>query len=110
SQRISESGLRAYYDLISNNPFEIEADRVETFHLIRALAKPFELQLVELNFYPNIKIDRMRREQGLPPKVDFQEFRFWNALYHLASVIDITDADAEYYLTEPSLRTNPQVL
>jgi anaerobic magnesium-protoporphyrin IX monomethyl ester cyclase len=110
AQRIKANGLRAYYDLISNNPFEAEEDRVETFHLIRRLPKPFELQLVELNFYPNIAIERMRQERGLPRKVDFESYRFWNALYHLASCIEISDADAEHYLSEPLFRTNPHFM
>jgi radical SAM superfamily enzyme YgiQ (UPF0313 family) len=110
SQRIADSGLRGYYDLISNNPFETEEDRVETFHLVRSLKKPFELQLVELNFYPNIKVDRMRRERGLPTKVDLFQYRYWNALYHLASCIDMTDEEAEFYLTNEAFRQRPQIL
>jgi radical SAM superfamily enzyme YgiQ (UPF0313 family) len=110
AHRIRANGLRAYYDLISNNPFETEEDRVETFHLVRRLPKPFELQLVELNFYPNIAIERMRQERGLPRKVDFESYRFWNALYHLASAIDISDADAEAYLADPFFRANPRFL
>src|SRR5262249_29677861 len=78
TERIRRNGLRPYYDLISNTPFETEEDRLETLNLVRSLTKPFELQLVELNFYPNIKIDRTRKEQGLSRKVDFQTYRFWN--------------------------------
>ncbi len=107
AERIRQSGLRVFYDLISNNPFETEDDRIETFHLVRSLPKPFELQLVELNFYPNIKIERMRSERGLPRKVDFQTYRYWNALYHLASAMDISDAEAEKYLADPFFRNNP---
>lgn len=107
AQRIRDNGLRAFYDLISNNPFETEDDRIETFHLVRSLPKPFELQLVELNFYPNIKIERMRQEKGLPRKVDFQTYRYWNAMYHLASVIDISDEDARDYLENPYFQQNP---
>jgi radical SAM superfamily enzyme YgiQ (UPF0313 family) len=110
SKMIAASGLRGYYDLISNNPFEIEEDRIETFHLVRSLCKPFELQLVELNFYPNIKVDRMRKERGLPTKVDLFQYRYWNALYHLASCIDITDAEAEFYLTNPIFREKPEII
>jgi anaerobic magnesium-protoporphyrin IX monomethyl ester cyclase len=110
SKKIAESGLRGYYDLISNNPFETEEDRIETFHLVRSLHKPFELQLVELNFYPNIKVDRMRRERGLPAKVDLFQYRYWNALYHLASCIDITDAEAEFYLSNPIFREKPEII
>jgi radical SAM superfamily enzyme YgiQ (UPF0313 family) len=110
ARRIQCHGLRVYYDLISNNPFETEEDRVEVLWLLRQLPKPFELQLVELNFYPNIKIERMRRERGLPNKVDLQAYRFWNAMYHLASAIDLTDADVERFVNDPRLRENPELL
>jgi radical SAM superfamily enzyme YgiQ (UPF0313 family) len=110
AHRIRESGLRPYYDLISNNPFETEEDRIETFHLVRSLPKPFELQLVELNFYPGIAISRMREERGLPRKVDFQSYRYWNALYHLASAVDLSDRDAERLLTDETFRRDPSIL
>lgn len=110
ARRINGHGLRVFCDLISNNPFESEEDRTETFHLLRSLPRPFELQLVELSFYPNIRIERLRTERGLPRKAGFQQYRFWNALYHLASAIEISDGDAARLLGEPALRNNPALL
>jgi radical SAM superfamily enzyme YgiQ (UPF0313 family) len=110
AHRIVKHGLRAYYDIISNNPFETEQDRIEMLHLVRSLPKPFLLQLVELNFFPNIKIDRMRRERGLPRKVSIEDYRFWNAMYHLASAIDMTDEDAERFLADTRLREDPSLV
>lgn len=110
AERIKKWGLRPFYDIISNNPFEDENDRREMLNLIRRLPKPFQLQLVELNFFPNIAIDRMRRERGLPRKVDLHEYRFWNALYHLASAVDLSDADVERFLGDPRLREDPSML
>jgi hypothetical protein len=52
----------------------------------------------------------MRKERGLPTKVDLFQYRYWNALYHLASCIDITDSEAEFYLTNPIFREKPQIL
>ena len=110
AHRIRANGLRVFYDFISNNPFETDEDKTETFHLIRALPKPFELQVGTLNFYPNIHIDRMRKAQGLPAETDFNANRFWNALYHLASAIDVSDEDANHYLTEPFFQQHPEFM
>jgi len=110
TRTIKELGIRAFYDLISNNPFETEDDRIETFHLIRRIPKPFGLQMGVLNFYPNTRIAIMREEQGLPTSVSFHKYRYWNALYHLASAIDISDGDANDLLSNQFLRQNPSLL
>lgn len=110
AKHIHASGIRVFYDIISNNPFETEEDRVETFHLLRQIPKPYCLQMGILNFYPGIAISRMREERGLPRTVDFQQYRFWNALYYLASTVDLTDRDAEYLLQNDFLRRNPTLL
>jgi radical SAM superfamily enzyme YgiQ (UPF0313 family) len=110
AHNIRESGLRVFYDIISNNPFETEADRMETFHLLRQIPKPYGLQMGILNFYPGIAISRMREERGLPRTVDFHSYRFWNAMYYLASTVDLTDAQAEDLLQSQSLRRDPSLL
>jgi len=110
TRNIHKSGIRAFYDLISNNPFETEEDRIETFHLLRAIPRPYGLQLGALNFYPNIAISRMREERGLPRTVDFQQYRFWNVLYHLASTVELSDRDAEYLLNNADFRRDPSLL
>jgi radical SAM superfamily enzyme YgiQ (UPF0313 family) len=110
AERIHRHGLRVFYDLISNNPFEAEEDRIEVLRTLRKLPKPFELQLVELNFYPNIKIERMRREKGLPKKVDLESYRFWNAMYHVVSAIDLSDEDIDRFISDPAFRRQPELL
>ncbi len=110
AQAIHESGIRVFYDIISNNPFETEEDRVETFQLLRQIPKPYGLQMGILNFYPGIAISRMREERGLPRTVDFQQYRFWNAMYYLASTVDLTDAQAEDLLRNENLRRDPSLL
>jgi len=110
TQLIHNSGIRCFYDVISNNPFETEEDRIENFHVIRRIPKPFEFQIVALNIFPNTKIDIMRREAGLPRTVDFQQYRYWNALYHLASVINIDDHLSDILLNYPPFRQKPEIL
>lgn len=110
AHNIHKAGIRVFYDIISNNPFETEEDRVETFQLLRQIPKPYGLQMGILNFYPGIAISRMREERGLPRVVDFQSYRFWNALYYLASTVDLTDAQAQDLLENPDLRRDPSLL
>jgi len=110
ARNIHEAGIRVFYDIISNNPFETEEDRIETFRLLRQIPKPYGLQMGILNFYPGIAISRMREERGLPRVVDFQSYRFWNALYYLASTVDLTDQQAEDLLRNTALRKDPSLL
>ncbi|GIX45550.1 MAG: radical SAM protein [Candidatus Hydrogenedentota bacterium] len=110
TRNIHKAGIRPFYDLISNNPFESEEDRIETFHLLRSIPRPYGLQLVALTFYPNLGISRMREERGLPLTVDFQQYRFWNSLYHLASTVELSDGDAEYLLNNAEFRRDPSLL
>ncbi|NLD61174.1 B12-binding domain-containing radical SAM protein [Candidatus Sumerlaeota bacterium] len=106
---IHASGLRPFYDLISNNPFETDEDRISTFHLLRSLPKPYELQLAVLNFYPNLRITRMRDEQHLP-EVDHFAYRYWNSLYQLASTTEISDEMAQHLLADEGLKHAPEML
>jgi hypothetical protein len=57
-----------------------------------------------------VKIDRMRRELGLPLTVDHQQYRFWNALYFLASLVALSDEAAEQWLRTPVFREKPELL
>ena len=52
ARAISRSGLRAFYDLISNNPFEEEEDRIATFHLLRSLPRPLRATTRGAQFLP----------------------------------------------------------
>lgn len=110
AHNIHESGIRAFYDIISNNPFETEEDCRATFDLLRQLPKPYEMRMGVLILYPNMPIWEKRVEAGLPERPDFQWFRFWNAMYYLASTVDLTDAEAEYLLTNSELRRDPALL
>ncbi|MCX7625106.1 MAG: B12-binding domain-containing radical SAM protein [Candidatus Sumerlaeaceae bacterium] len=110
AKNIHEAGIRVFYDIISNNPFETEEDRIETFHLLRQIPKPYGLQMGILNFYPGIAISRMREERGLPRVADFQMYRFWNALYYLASTVDLSDEQAQELLHNEHFRRDPSLL
>jgi radical SAM superfamily enzyme YgiQ (UPF0313 family) len=110
ARNIHDAGVRAFYDIITNNPFETEEDRIATFNLLRQLPKPYALQMGVLIFYPNLPVSRERERLGLPVTGDFQQYRFWNALYYLASTVDFTDAQAAELIANQHLRSDPSLL
>jgi radical SAM superfamily enzyme YgiQ (UPF0313 family) len=110
ARNIHASGLRAFYDIITNNPFETDEDCLATFQLLRELPKPYEMRMGILIIYPGMPIWHMCREQGISPVADYQRFRFWNALYYLASTVDLSDAEAEYLIKNEELRRDPSFL
>lgn len=110
ARNIHASGIRAYYDIISNCPFETDEDRIATFQLLRELPKPYQMRMGILIIYPGMPIWHMCKEAGISPVADYQTYRFWNALYYIASTIDLTDADAEYLLNNQAWRRDPSLL
>ncbi|MBN1297115.1 B12-binding domain-containing radical SAM protein [bacterium] len=53
------------YDVIVDNPFETDADRAETVHVLSRLNKPFHLDLFSLTLYPGTALyDRARDLTG----------------------------------------------
>lgn len=110
AKNIHAAGIRVFYDIITNNPFEEEEDRRQTFELLRQLPKPFGLQMGALVFYPNLPVTLKRDQLGLPQTVDYQQYRFWNALYFLASFVEFSAEEAAQLLADPTLRNNPRLL
>jgi radical SAM superfamily enzyme YgiQ (UPF0313 family) len=67
-----------HYDLITNIPWEDDADRRETLRLVARLPRPYRLQLFTLVLYPEtVAFERARRD-GL---VDTQHHRDYEAMY-----------------------------
>lgn len=110
ARNIHAAGIRVFYDIITNNPFEEEEDRRQTFELLRQLPKPFGLQMGALVFYPNLPVTVRRDQLGLPRTVDYQKYRFWNVLYFLASFVAFSDEEVAQLLSDPTLRNNPRLL
>ena len=75
--------IRPRYDIITNNPFETENDRLATLELLMRLDKPVDFGLTKLSFIPGSKIVRMREEKHITGVVDEDLYKFWNTLYLL---------------------------
>jgi radical SAM superfamily enzyme YgiQ (UPF0313 family) len=56
-------GVSGYYDVILDNPFDEEEDKVNTLRVLQQIRKPFQLQLFTLTFYKGTEIYDMLHEQ-----------------------------------------------
>lgn len=62
--KVLNPGIEMRYELISDNPFETEADVRETLDLFLQFPLPFSLMIFSLTFFPNYPITRMAIERG----------------------------------------------
>jgi radical SAM superfamily enzyme YgiQ (UPF0313 family) len=53
------------YDLIVDNPWETEEDRLETLNLLLEIPKPYKLNLFSLTFYPGTELHERAKAEGL---------------------------------------------
>ncbi|MCA9970562.1 MAG: radical SAM protein, partial [Anaerolineales bacterium] len=58
---------RPTYDLISDNPYETAADKLETLRLLYRLPRPYALNMFSLNFFPGTEMHRRAQADGLLP-------------------------------------------
>lgn len=69
AQTIKDYGIAAFYDVILDNPFESEEDRLETINTLLETPKPFYTQFFSLTFYPGTELfERATRE--FPEKIE----------------------------------------
>jgi pyruvate-formate lyase-activating enzyme len=56
---------RPRYDLISDNSYETDVDRLETLRLLYRLPRPYLLYVFSLTFYPGTELHRQAQTDGL---------------------------------------------
>jgi radical SAM superfamily enzyme YgiQ (UPF0313 family) len=56
SKILSELGVKVYYDLITNNPYETDETHHETLELLLKLSKPYHLRTFKMRYYPNVPL------------------------------------------------------
>lgn len=56
ARQIHQHGLAAFYDVILDNPFETDEDRLETVQTLARIPRPFYTQLFSLTFYPGTEL------------------------------------------------------
>jgi radical SAM superfamily enzyme YgiQ (UPF0313 family) len=56
-------GVSGYYDVILDNPFDEEEDKIKTLRVLQKIRKPFQLQLFTLTFYKGTEIYDLLHEK-----------------------------------------------
>ena len=65
---VRKMDLAVYYDVILDNPFETDAERLDTITVLAAVPRPFFLQLFSLVPFPGTSLyERMTEECGTSP-------------------------------------------
>jgi len=65
---VHEAGLAAFYDVILDNPFESDEERLHTARVLAAAPKPYFPQIFSLNLYEGTDLLERARAEGLLPQ------------------------------------------
>lgn len=110
AELIYSSNIPANYDVITNNPFETEEDRLQTLDLLASIPGEYNLHLGKLAFFPGTSLWHRVKQEGINVSVDENLYRLWNALYLLA-MFEPKSKSSLFLLSEnTALRNNPQPL
>jgi len=107
---IHKNRIAAVYDVITDNPFESDAQRLQTVRRIMEIPRPYFLELFSLTFYPGTALyERARREcpgamEDCLTK-DYFKYRKTdvNAMMRMAAYVDsrIMEKLLKYYRYSP---------
>jgi radical SAM superfamily enzyme YgiQ (UPF0313 family) len=95
-------GVSGYYDVILDNPFEEEEDVISTINVLKAIPKPFQLQLFTLTFYQGTDIyAMMKKKMGSETDLPIQNYfsykpSFLNKLIRISPLIP--SAMVDYFI------------
>jgi radical SAM superfamily enzyme YgiQ (UPF0313 family) len=62
---VREAGVAAWYDVILDNPFETDEDRLETIETLARTPRPFYPKLFSLALYPGTALRERAEQEGL---------------------------------------------
>ncbi len=130
AQAIHDSGVRAGYQVILDDPVSTVADKEQLFRLLLQIPRPYEMILFSLTVYPGSKIAEKLLAMGLiePRDIEgratkvFRQFRvdlsfprpaedqFWTALTVLVSKDFIPKGLLRQLADSSALRRNPAPL
>ncbi|RJQ50702.1 MAG: radical SAM protein [Nitrospiraceae bacterium] len=112
---IAGTGAAAFYEMIVDNPYETEEERMETVEAVSSLKKPYIVSLAHLTFFPGTPLAEKALKDGIASS-DAYLFRYLlniNETYtnRLLAVTPCTPRFLVRYLNKPeTLRTRPRVL
>lgn len=84
ARAIKNQDLAAFYDVILDNPFETDQDRIDTALILMETPKPFYTQCFSLNLYPGTELQRRALEEGLIKGDEYQSKDY--LLYNKTSI------------------------
>ncbi len=82
---VRKHDLAAFYDVILDNPFETDEDRIETLLTLMETPKPFYPQFYSLSLYPGTELRRRALEQGF---IQGEEYQSKNYLQYSKTTIN----------------------
>jgi len=107
AQAADKHGLSLNYELLTNTPYESEADCLETLRLLTRLPKPLTLCIKRLVIFPGLRIATLDKPRHNLPEPTFE---FWNQLYLIARH-HLVPADQLLALSQDEyLKANPEVV
>jgi len=129
-QLLYELRITPTYDLIVDNPFEDDDDRMKTLELLLRLPRPFLLRMFPLTYFPNTPLTRRALDRGFITEdrvesraerthskwfvtMDYpwsRLQRFWISLYSLTSKSFIPKRFIRWLTGRAFLRKNPLLL
>jgi radical SAM superfamily enzyme YgiQ (UPF0313 family) len=65
ARAVAEQRLSPWYDVILDNPYESEADSLETIDVLLRAPRPFQLDLFSLDFFPGTRLRERALREGL---------------------------------------------
>jgi anaerobic magnesium-protoporphyrin IX monomethyl ester cyclase len=84
ARAIKKQDLAAFYDVILDNPFETDEDRLESVLTLMETPKPFYTQFFSLTLYPGTELRKRALEEGLIKGEEYQSKDY--LLYQKTSV------------------------
>lgn len=84
ARAIKNQDLAAFYDVMLDNPFETDEDRIDTVSTLVETPKPFYTQFFSLTLYPGTELRRQALEEGLIKGDEYQSKDY--LLYNKTSI------------------------
>ena len=107
SKVLSNLGIRAYYDLITNNPYETDLTHKETLDLVFKLEGKYRLRNFKMKYYPKVPLTQMLLKDKIISENDIESnhegsFEIWKEDIDLSSNKDQKELywDCLYYMVQ----------
>lgn len=65
SKILSGLGIRIYYDVITNNPYETDQTHKETLDLLMHLQRPYDIRNFKMKYYPKVPLTQKLLNEGI---------------------------------------------